>query len=176
MNSKEYLEASARTASSEWHDEIVTKQVLFNALTHAAAVGKKVDAIKKSLFYGAPLPEDIADNVPSSDSTRWDPNKVDHDVLHAAMGLFTEAVEMLECVTIGMFRELDEVNAIEECGDLEWYMAMMYRALKKTPEEAKAINIIKLKTRYPEKFDGEKANNRDLEKERQALEDHRGGE
>ncbi len=171
MDSTTYLQASARTASTQFHSEIVNAATLENTLQQAIAMGQQVDAVKKSLFYGKPLaathPALVlqGSDLPASG--------LNPDVLHAALGLYTEATELLEaCLAVMQGGVLDEVNAFEECGDAEWYLAMLYRALGRTPEEAKAANIAKLKARYPDQFATQQAVKRDLESERRVLEHH----
>jgi hypothetical protein len=64
----------------------------------------------------------------------------------------------------------DAVNLIEECGDVQWYEAMLCRALGTDFDTVQRTNIAKLKARFPDKFTEESANNRDLEIERSILE------
>ncbi len=94
------------------------------------------------------------------------------DLLHAGMGLCTEAGEFLDTIKKYIYygKTLDEVNLVEEQGDIFWYSALALNILKTTFKEVKEKNIEKLKQRYPEKFTEEKAINRDLEKEREILE------
>ena len=172
MDSISYLEASARTASTQFHTDKVSADLLADALKQAIDSGNQLDQIKKSLFYGKELAEDhpwrdqAAKKVVKLD-------RIDADVVHAAIGLYTEASELLESVLSTIEgQDFDAVNTFEECGDAEWYLAMLYRALKRTPAEARAANIAKLKARYPDKFASEAAIKRDLDKERAILEAH----
>ena len=92
--------------------------------------------------------------------------------LHAAMGLVTEAAEVLDMLKKAIFygKEFDRVNVIEETGDAFWYCSIMADAQGFTFEQAQIKNISKLMARYPEKFCETKAVDRDLEKERSILE------
>jgi NTP pyrophosphatase (non-canonical NTP hydrolase) len=176
MNTKTYLEMSARTASSQFHDDIVDAAMLEHTLIQAIGVGQNVDVVKKSLFYGKPIKAGAEiESVKGSTST-IDAQATHQDVLHAALGIFTEASELLEAVLSAMKgSRFDEVNIFEELGDVEWYMAMMYRYLDKTPEEARDVNIEKLAKRFPNKFASDDAINRDIGAERSILEKgHRG--
>ena len=94
------------------------------------------------------------------------------NLLHAAIGLATESGELLDMLKKHIFygQPLDYVNAKEELGDLNWYMALAMDAMGTTFDEVQRLNIEKLKARYPEKFDEDKAINRDLDKERKILE------
>jgi NTP pyrophosphatase (non-canonical NTP hydrolase) len=93
-------------------------------------------------------------------------------LLHAAIGMQTESAELSDALKKHIYygKPLDKVNLIEELGDQFWYLAIMCDALGTTFEEVQQININKLKARYPDKFTQEKAEVRDLEKERAVLE------
>jgi len=93
-------------------------------------------------------------------------------VLHGLMGVCTEAGELMDPLKRELIygKGLDEVNVMEECGDLLWYIALALDAAGYTMEEAMEKNIAKLRARYPEKFTEEDALNRDLVEERKALE------
>ncbi len=92
--------------------------------------------------------------------------------LHAAMGVSTEAGELLDAVKKHLFygKPLDEVNLKEEVGDLFWYVAILCDTLGLSFEEAMERNIEKLKARYGEKFTEAAAITRNLAQERQILE------
>lgn len=94
------------------------------------------------------------------------------DLIHASMGLVTEAGEFQDMLKKHLYygRELDTVNLKEEIGDLLWYCAIALEALGTDFKSVMKTNIDKLKARYPEKFTEESANNRDLGTERQILE------
>jgi NTP pyrophosphatase (non-canonical NTP hydrolase) len=93
-------------------------------------------------------------------------------LLHAGIGLATESGEFLDAIKKHVFygKELDRVNLQEELGDLFWYMAIACDELGAEFEPIMARNIEKLKARYGEKFSEERAENRDLDKEREILE------
>jgi len=93
-------------------------------------------------------------------------------LLHSAMGVCTEAGELMDQMKKFVFygKDLDLANVKEEVGDAMWYLAILCNSLNVNFEEIWEMNIAKLKARYPEKFDEEKALNRDLEKERKILE------
>lgn len=95
-----------------------------------------------------------------------------HDLLHASMGLVTEAGEFQDMLKKHLYygRDLDVVNLKEEVGDLLWYCAIALEALGTDFESVMQTNIEKLKSRFPEKFTEEAAINRNLSKERSILE------
>jgi len=94
-------------------------------------------------------------------------------ILHAAMGFTTESGEIVDQIKKHLFygKPLDEVNLVEECGDLLWYMAIMLDVLGLSFEQVMETNSKKLTLRYGETFSSEAANNRDLDAERKVLED-----
>ncbi|MDJ0625756.1 MAG: nucleoside triphosphate pyrophosphohydrolase family protein [Candidatus Caenarcaniphilales bacterium] len=93
-------------------------------------------------------------------------------LLHATMGLATEAGEALDALKKHLYygKPLDKTNLKEEMGDLFWYLAIMADTLDIDFAPIMERNIEKLKARYGEKFSDEKAIKRDLSKEREILE------
>ncbi len=93
-------------------------------------------------------------------------------LLHASMGLSTEAGEFLDSMKKHLFygKPLDKINLAEELGDLFWYCAIVADELGVSFEEVMERNIEKLKARYGERFNEEKAENRNLKVEREILE------
>jgi len=102
---------------------------------------------------------------------RLDTGKINIRLLHAAMGSFTESAEMVEAL-LHQYEtgELDGVNLAEESGDVFWYHAIAAHELGIGFEETQAKNIAKLRARFPNKFEADKALNRDLGAERTILE------
>ena len=100
------------------------------------------------------------------------PTRLMLDLLHASMGLTTEAAEFTDMIKKHVYygRELDEVNLKEEVGDMLWYCAIALEALGTDFESVMQTNIDKLKARYPDKFTEDAAINRDVSKEREILE------
>lgn len=94
-------------------------------------------------------------------------------ILHAVMGMVTEAGELMDAVKKALIygKPLDFTNLKEENGDSFWYQALLARAAGFTWEECKERNIDKLRARYPEKFTEDRALNRDLAIERRMLEE-----
>lgn len=94
------------------------------------------------------------------------------DNLHMCFGLQTEAAEIADVYKkhIAYGKEVDDVNIKEELGDLMFYVVSMCNINGWDLRDLLQTNIDKLKLRYPEKFDMEHALNRDLESERQILE------
>jgi hypothetical protein len=100
-------------------------------------------------------------------------------MLHAAMGMATEAGELVDMMKKHIFygRELDLVNAEEELGDGNWYQGVMVAAMRlkgyqTSFEQIMEKNIAKLRARYGDKFSEEAALERDLDTERDVLENY----
>ncbi len=95
-------------------------------------------------------------------------------LLHAAIGIATEAGEILDALKKHLFygKPLDFPNMVEESGDVRWYMEQLYDVLKTTDAEVRRVNTLKLlRKRYPNgKFEQEAALVRNLGAERQLLE------
>lgn len=91
---------------------------------------------------------------------------------HAVTGMCTESAEFLDMLKkhVNYGKPFDKVNAIEEIGDLLWYISIACDELGVSLEEVMQINIDKLKARYSDKYSDDKAINRDLERERNVLE------
>ena len=94
------------------------------------------------------------------------------DDLHMVLGMQTEAAEIADVYkkTIAYKKPLDFVNIKEEVGDLMWYVANLCNMNGWDLREILDTNIAKLEARYPEKFTEEQAINRNLEWEREILE------
>ena len=83
----------------------------------------------------------------------------------ACLGLSGEVGEFNDIMKKIIFHEadFDEEHLKKELGDICWYVAMMCEAFGWNLDEIMQMNVNKLKNRYPEGFDIERANNRDKE-------------
>lgn len=83
-------------------------------------------------------------------------------VLNACLGLSGEAGETLDMVKKWVFheKELDIDHLKKEIGDVMWYVAMICHSFNFDLDEILQMNVDKLKARYPEGFDIERANHR----------------
>lgn len=93
------------------------------------------------------------------------------DLMHAAMGMVTEAGEFMDAMKKSVFygKKYDEVNLREELGDILWYVALALRALDSDFETEMAVNIEKLALRFKDKFSEIEAIDRDVAKEYEVL-------
>jgi NTP pyrophosphatase (non-canonical NTP hydrolase) len=94
------------------------------------------------------------------------------DNIHMIFGMLTEIGELADIYkkNLAYKKEVDEINAKEELGDIMWYVANYCNINGFNLEEILDINIAKLEARYPDKFTEKKAINRNLDLERQILE------
>lgn len=94
------------------------------------------------------------------------------DNMHMILGMVTEVGELADVFKKNMAygKEIDWTNVYEELGDLMWYVINFCTANAIDLEAVLYTNVRKLETRYPEKFSGEAAINRDVQKERATLE------
>lgn len=76
--------------------------------------------------------------------------------LHAAIGLSTEAAELLDAhkkELYGKNRPVRPDNIREECGDVYFYLHLIMDAYGITLKDVVRDNVVKLANRYIEKFD-----------------------
>ena len=91
-------------------------------------------------------------------------NEVDDfgGVINGCLGLAGESGEVLDIIKKWVFheKELDKDHLKKEIGDVMWYVAMLCESFDFNIDEILKINVCKLKSRYPDGFDTEKANSR----------------
>lgn len=90
---------------------------------------------------------------------------------HMLLGMITKVGELADAFKkhIAYDKDLDWINIQEELGDLIFYIFGFCILHGLDFEKILEQNFSKLQIRYPDKFTAEKANNRDLDKERQIL-------
>lgn len=83
-------------------------------------------------------------------------------ILNACLGLSGEVGEFNDMIKKWIFHEkdFDLTHAKKELGDIMWYIAQMCESFDWDLDEIMSMNIKKLKARYPDGFDVNKANNR----------------
>lgn len=166
-----YQAEAEQTNSPHYHATKVPQTYLMQIIRNCILETGRLDDIKKAVFYGRDLPQHTLDlfSVETKIDQMFEPESKAMTVplVHAIIGIATEAGELLECFDKDVF---DRVNFIEEVGDVLWYLAIGLNAVGSTFEEAQRTNIAKLRKRYPEKFTEYDANNRDLNAERDVLE------
>lgn len=184
MQPNEYVPNAIRT---EAHVENIGCNELF--LTSVVSVlihmGNMLDQIKKHAFYGKPYDMDeLAQRMAMVRDTfitmqTLTPEEIEGNehimktnprLFHSIVGIATESTELLEALDLYGVKP-DNVNILEEFGDIAWYTAIGIDELGGDWENILAKNIEKLQARYPEKFTSEAAINRDLDNERTILEE-----
>lgn len=174
---KNYIESALRTESSHNNPELLRSRELAGLLSRVLHVCELADKFKKSCFYDGNLgrlknSELHHLNKEAHMFNLGYKDEVNARLLHAGLGMLTEAAEFLEALHKAALEgePVDKVNLGEELGDQFWYQAIAADELGTTFEKEQRTNIEKLQLRYPEKFTQEKANNRDLDAERALLE------
>lgn len=86
-------------------------------------------------------------------------------VINGLFGLSGEVGELTDMVKKWIFhnKSFDITHAQKELGDVMWYIAMTCESFGWSLDEIMQMNIDKLKKRYPDGFDTERANNRSPE-------------
>ena len=177
---KEYQQEVLRTLSDQFHGDSVNGALFLRIIDRLVQVSETLDQFKKALFYGKLIPPGMTSSLVGYESINLNPQfleavplstlfpktEKEFDTLHALLGLITETTEALENYFSPKYSEL---NQVEEVGDISWYYALLLHSLVPEPSEVWEANIRKLKARYPEKFESQKALNRDLAAEKQAL-------
>lgn len=76
------------------------------------------------------------------------------DLLLGAIGLCGESGEVAESVKKHVFHgtPLDREELLEELGDVLWYLTHLARVLGTSLEDIAAVNVAKLRRRYPNGF------------------------
>ena len=190
MNSQDFIRNAIKTESVVEQLNI-DKTVLMNALKLFAMTAELLDCIKKQAFYNNPTKSNentlrILDQMGSTiihlrqrfvrlqkdGNTPEIPENVNTRIAHGVIGISTEAGELAECLLTSLENDspIDLINLAEELFDGDWYKAVISDECDIDWEEWWDIIIDKLKARYGDRFSEEKANTRDLDAERNILE------
>lgn len=190
MNGTQFAADALRTESKP-ETLAFSKGGTLTLLKLLALSAEVADTCKRAIFYGKPLDttklisrlynlEMASSNLRhvANNSRLTVPEDYPVDLtapnlrlLHASVGIFGEAGEMIEALIEQMKTgSLDLVNFAEETGDVDWYKAIAHDETGVSEETTRAAVIAKLKARYGDKFTSDAAHNRDLEAERAVLE------
>jgi NTP pyrophosphatase (non-canonical NTP hydrolase) len=84
------------------------------------------------------------------------------NLVHCILGISGEAGELLDAIkkNFAYGKNLDEVNVIEELGDIEFYLEGLRQHLNLTRSDVIKFNMEKLKTRYPKSYSDKLAQQR----------------
>ena len=181
-NRFDYITEALLTASPSFHGSKVPMAHFLQVLQDGMAAAEALDKIKKALFYGRelgamPIAAEAWENcnalpIMISDSCVPEENEAAKEIIHGIIGKFTEAGELLEALLKAVLQteNLDTFNLREEIGDGFWYDAIILQAIGSNFGEAQAVNIQKLRKRFPDRFTEYDANTRNLAEERKILE------
>ena len=130
---------------------------------HIVEHGRTADRLKKKLIYKQENIDDTAIVM------RMDGQEV--TTLHMMLGVVGEVGELTEaCLRYFGTKMMDHVKLKEEIGDLLWYLTNLCECYGFSISDAMGANIAKLEARYSQGvFSFEECENRDSEKEREAV-------
>jgi NTP pyrophosphatase (non-canonical NTP hydrolase) len=184
MNLHEFIPLATRTESTI-EKVSFDKSSLVRLLQIYIAVGTMLDMVKKNVFYGKPISSETWSECSSTiELISQQLNKrgntplllqpeinVDPRLFHGILGIATESTELVEILQQAIEgKPLNRVHLGEEMFDLNWYQAILCDANNLDWERLLDRGIEKLRVRFPDKFDANRAINRNLESERKALE------
>jgi len=161
MNNEIYKNLCLNTKSDLYCKENININDLKQTLKRFVEISYELDRIKSLLYYG----KDKNLSVPVQFYTNLENINLDNinpDIFHGIIGLATESSELIEEVIKPI---QDYNNYIGELGDCNWFMNIIYNQIDTNADEVQVKNIMKLATRYGDKFDKDRAIIRDLEKE-----------
>lgn len=140
-----------------------------------------LDVFKKAIYYGKSSIVETNSDKSYKAKTEWEAIDKRRDIrnsefgirfLHGILGLVTELEELIDSFLLFVEdtnQPYNEANWNEEVGDLLWYCSLVVDSFAGSFQNCAETNIRKLQTRYPEKFNSEKALVRDLDKEKEVL-------
>jgi len=189
---EQYATRVASRSSKEFHDDLVPGPVLAVILTEIVENAKLMDIAKKALFYGQLGLEYRLKYAIIAGKYGWEPKdgilampkpvSMPPDIqqtLHAVIGIITEAGELAEALIkafgsvqmdeCSLEDAFDHINLREEYGDVLWYAQLGLSAIGSSIPECMTVNDNKLEKRYGPTFSADRANNRDLDGEREEL-------
>lgn len=120
--------------------------ILRHAICDLLYYGDLLDLAKKKVIYQK---DDIALALPSGNSRNPYASAEQYHLLHMAIGIAGESVELLEAIFNYIDGSpLDAANVLEELGDIEFYMEGLRQGISITREDTLNANILKLAERY----------------------------
>lgn len=160
---------------------------LENALSLVVHVADVLDQVKRVAFYRTEYNKERLDvasqylmDVDSFDYTYHEmmskqaPVEAEFDntrIVHAIVGICTEAAELASALLVSKDKPLDVVNIKEEVGDVMYYIGLLCDAMGFTVDDSISAIERKLLKRYPEGFSTTNAVERDVNVERDAMEE-----
>lgn len=149
-----YSSFVGRLAANKPHTDLVPARVMRAVLTKALDDQELVDQTKKALMYGKDRGAIRAfrDSILITREMRPGPDyptNMNFDRLHAALGMRSEADEILRHeLTLLAGGQVDEADLVDEAGDMLWYLQLYARSIGKSLVQVIARNAAKLMTRF----------------------------
>ena len=169
---EEYQELAQRTTSTteeftrdklisrlgiEGHDDL---SYILDSLREMSDSGSTATELKSKIFYGKVKNVELFGpcmyNHEESRERLYDLNP---KILHSALGLLSEAGELIEHILAHIFKgePLDLNHLKKELGDSAWFVTEGAIGIESTLKDVAETNIEKLSLRYPGKFTVEDA-------------------
>jgi hypothetical protein len=170
----DYQAEADKTCSIEWNPQHVHYRNFHLCVQQFVDLCGVMNVYKKLLFRGK-TPADVGLPMPEQcDSLAGYGGAfpaTEIDLVHGIIGAVTEVGELAE-ILLDMLdgKPADRVNAIEETGDIRWYLNRVLRWADCSDLQCEMTNIDKLHGRHGSSFDVFRDANRDLERERARLE------
>lgn len=159
MDSNTYQAEFGRSLAPVFFPANVNPVVVGMMLRERVKGAELVDGVKRALFYNK---TDRLPNAMFLANHEDIPFNIDTDELHAILGMEGEMGEITEIVIDDTLSEEEIIARLtDECGDLLWYMALLFMKRGISFRDVFARNIEKLRKRYPDKFTIDLAVNRD---------------
>lgn len=167
---QEYQDRALRTLCPAEQIDLsrVPSQDLNLGLLAIIDAARLLDKIKKTAVYGKPYVSCTCFTQESPEAS----GSVDVQIVHAIIGIITEAGELAEALYKALFsgEELDIKNLCEESGDIDWYQALLDSRTGYNQQQRWADNAEKLSKRYTKTsdtvaFTSKDAIDREVEKE-----------
>jgi hypothetical protein len=170
----DYQAEADKTCSIHWNPQHVHYEDFKRNIEKFIELASILNLYKKLLFRGK-TPGELHMTTPNeADSLAGHGGAVpagEIDLVHGILGTMTETGEYAE-ILLDLLngRRPDQVNAIEETGDLRWYQNRVLRWADCSDLTCERMNIEKLHGRHGATFDMYRDANRDLDAERAKLE------
>lgn len=175
MSPDRFVADAMRTKSDIYRPDITSFHNLEACMTCAVSCGQNARLLKRALFGGRIDPTVTLDSIANELHTCSVDRLPNRDMLHAMLGLINESGE-LASMLLGVLQgrhSFNRVNYVEELGDMLWFIALACDAEGLSLQRVMAMNIAKLRARFPDKFDAEKMDdaNRDTSAEHAAFDE-----
>lgn len=173
MTPNEYQTLAARTLIDKPDFEIPQNNLslIWHAIRQATLTGDLADYLKKGIFHQHGFSHDeLLKRLAQADTHLRAFGAINYAIPASdfrmmlfwnVIGLIGESGEIAALLTqYSSDADLDRARLIKELGDCLWYLTALCTKLDLALEDVMALNIEKLKARYPEGFSAEASRNR----------------